>query len=73
MTNDLYKMRILRIIKKGGKRKFREVWKIMGGYKRMAEALIIHIHIVPCHRGDLDKRTAKSIFTAAGQDTSRLI
>ena len=28
---------------------------------------------VPCHRGDLDKRTVKSIFTAAGLDTSRLI
>lgn len=39
----------------------------------MAEALIIHIHIVPCHRDDLDKKTVKSIFTAAGLDTSRLI
>lgn len=38
-----------------------------------AEEHFIHIHIVPCHRGDLDKRTAKSIFTAVGLDTSRLI
>lgn len=56
--------------------KFREVIKILedhGWVQRSSEALIIHIHIVPRHRGDLDKRTVKSIFTAAGLDTSRLI
>jgi len=52
MTNDLYKMRILRIIKKGEKMKFREVWKTMGGCKRPSEARTINIHI-PVDRGRL--------------------
>lgn len=56
MKNDLHKMRIMRIIKKGGRKmKFREVikyWKTMGGCKRPSEARTINIHI-PVDRGRL--------------------
>lgn len=64
--------------------KFREVIKILEDHGWVQKAVRgLHYQYthpgrpgkitVPCHRGDLDKRTVKSIFTAAGLDTSRLI
>lgn len=85
MISDLYKMCIMRIMKKeDGAMKFREVIKILedNGWvqKAVRGSHYQYTHpgrpgkiTVPCHKGDLDKRTAKSIFTAAGLDTSRLI
>lgn len=85
MISDLYKMCIIRIIKKeDGTMKFREVIKILedNGWvqKAVRGSHYQYTHperpgkiTVSCHRGDLDKRTVKSIFTAAGLDTSRLI
>lgn len=85
MISDLYKMCIMRIIKKeDGTMKFREVIKILedNGWvqKAVRGSHYQYTHsgrpgkiTVPCHRGDLDKRTVKSIFAAAGLDTSRLI
>ena len=81
----LYKIRIMRII--GGEEepmKFREIVKILqeNGWqqKSVKGSHYQYIHpskpgkiTIPCHRGDLDKRTVKSIFTAAGLDTSKLI
>ena len=85
MISDLYKMCIMRIMKKeDGAMKFREVIKISEDNGWVQEAVrdshYQYTHprrpgkiTVPCHRGDLDKRTVKSIFTAAGLDTSQLI
>ena len=64
--------------------KFREIVKILqeNGWqqKSVKGSHYQYIHpskpgkiTIPCHRGDLDKRTVKSIFTAAGLDTSKLI
>lgn len=60
--------------------KFREVIKILEdhGWVQKAVRGSHYPYTHPgrprgCHRVDLDKRTVKSIFTAAGLDTSRLI
>ena len=85
MISDLYKMCIMRITKKeDGAMKFREVINILedNGWVQKAVRGFHYQYThpgrpgkitVPCHKGDLDKRTVKSIFTAAGLDTSRLI
>lgn len=79
------KMRIMRIIKMGrDPMKFKEIVKILreNGWqqKSVKGSHYQYIHpsklgkiTIPCHRGDLDKRTVKSIFTAAGLDTSKLV